>query len=68
MGFVLQLFWLVFAGAFKKLWLPAVAVIAVIALIAFLAGGSALWAAGISAGVALVALIVASIAGMNRGW
>lgn len=68
MEFVIRLFLLVLGSVVKKLWLPAVAVVAAVALIAFLSGGSALWAAGITAGVALVAAIIASIAGINRGW
>lgn len=63
-----RLFLMVFGSAFKRLFLPAVAVIAVITLIAFLSGGSALWAAGISTGVALVALVIASISGINNGF
>lgn len=63
-----RLFLLVFGNAFKRLFLPGVAVIAVITLIAFLSGGSALWAAGISTVIALVALVIASVSGINRGW
>lgn len=68
MEFVIRLFLLVFGSVVKKLWLPAVAVIAVVALITYLSGGSALWAAGITAGIALVAAVIASISGINRGW
>lgn len=68
MEFAIRLFFLVLGGAFKKLWFPAVLVIAAVAAIAFFSGGSALWAAGITTVIALVALVIASISGMNRGW
>jgi len=68
MEFAIRLFFLVLFGAVKKLWLPAVLVIAAVAAIAHFSGGSALWAAGITAGIALIAAIIAAISGMNRGW
>ncbi len=68
MGFVLRLFFLVLFGAVKKLWLPALLVIAAVAAVAHFSGGSALWAAGITTGIALVAAVIASISAINRGW
>ena len=68
MEFAIRLFFLVLSSVIKKLWLPAVLVIAVVSAIAYFPGGSALWAAGITAGIALVAAIIAAVSSINRGW
>ncbi len=68
MEFAIRLFFLVLSSVIKKLWLPAVLVIAVVSAIAYFSGGSALWAAGITAGIALVAAIIAAVSSINRGW
>lgn len=68
MDFAIRLFFLVLSSVIKKLWLPAVLVIAVVSAITYFSGGSALWAAGITAGIALVAAIIAAVSSINRGW
>ncbi len=68
MGYAIALFFMVLGSALKKFWLPGVLVIAAVAAIAHLSGGSALWAAGITAVVALVAAVIASFSAINRGW
>lgn len=65
---LIRLFALVFLGAIKRFWIPAVLVIAAVAAIAFISGGSALWAAGITTTIALVVAVVASIGALNRPW
>lgn len=68
MEFAIRLFFAVFAGAFKRFVVPGLAVAAVIALITGISGGSWLMAGGITLGVELVVLVVASLSALQRPW
>ncbi len=68
MGILFMLFFMMAGEVIKRFALPALAVVVVIGIIAAISGGSFLWAAGISAGVAVVVGLIATITAMNSGW